>query len=336
MKRSNILYVGNDLSRNSNYPTTIETLSTLLQTEGYKIVKTSNKESKIFRIIDMCLTVLKHRNVDYILIDTYSTSNFYYAFFTSQLARLFKIKYIPILHGGNLPFRLENSKKLSKLIFKNSYKNIAPSNYLKHEFEKKGYSSVLIPNVIEIKDYKFKERSFLEPKLLYVRSFAKIYNPQMALYVLKKLIKKFPKAKLCMVGPDKDGTLEDFKKLAKKLNIEKSIEYTGVLHKKAWHKKSKDFDIFINTTNLDNTPLSVIEAMALGLPIVSTNVGGIPYLINHKIDGLLVDKNNEQQMYKAIVSILNDTNSSLADNARKKVENFDWEFVRHKWLKILH
>ena len=76
--------------------------------------------------------------------------------------------------------------------------------------------------------------------------------------------------------------------------------------------------------------------MALGLPIVSTNVGGIPFLINHEIDGLLVEKNNEQQMYKAIVSIINDVNSSLAANARKKVEKFDWEFVKNKWLKILN
>ena len=239
------------------------------------------------------------------------------------------------MHGGNLPNRLNNSKNLSKLIFNNSYKNVAPSNYLKHEFDKKKYPSVLIPNVIKIEDYKFKDRSFLKPKLLYVRAFAEIYNPQMALYVLEKLIKKYPESKLCMVGPDKDGTLKDVKKLAKSLKIENHIEYTGVLLKKDWHKKSIDYDIFINTTNVDNTPISVIEAMALGLPIVSTNVGGIPYLIANNEDGLLVDCNNANQMTEKIMLLLEGKFPKIANNARDKVEKYNWEVVKDKWFEIL-
>ena len=139
-----------------------------------------------------------------------------------------------------------------------------------------------------------------------------------------------------MVGPFSDDSYQETFDLIKEYHLEDSVEFTNVLLKEEWHKKSIDYDIFINTTNFDNTPISVLEAMALGLPIVSTNVGGIPFLINHEIDGLLVEKNNEQQMYKAIVSIINDVNSSLAANARKKVEKFDWEFVKNKWLKILN
>nr|WP_301402750.1 glycosyltransferase family 4 protein [Polaribacter huanghezhanensis] len=335
MKRSNILYIGNDLSNNSNYPTTIKTLTNLLQLEGFKLIKTSNKENKILRMIDMCLTIVKHSKVDYILIDTYSTANFYYAFFTSQIARLFKIKYIPILHGGNLPFRLEDSRKLSKLIFKNSYRNIAPSNYLKHEFEKKGYPSVLIPNVIEIKDYKFKERKVLQPKLLFVRAFDEIYNPLMAIDVLRKLKVKYLGATLCMIGPDKDGSLEKVKQLAKEKNVLDDIEFTGVLSKKDWHKKSEDFDIFINTTNVDNTPVSLIEAMALGLPIVSTDAGGIPYLISNEVDGLLINKGDIDQMVNEIISLLEGGHPEIAKKARHKVESFNWDIVKYKWFKIL-
>tara|TARA_R110002110_G_scaffold401107_1_gene617829 strand:- start:2604 stop:3623 length:1020 start_codon:yes stop_codon:yes gene_type:complete len=331
-----ILYIGNNLIEKTKYPTTLETLSNLLRGERYTVYSSSNKLNKIVRLLDMCFSVFYYRNkVDYLLIDTYSTTNFYYAFFTSQIARFFKIKYIPILHGGDLPKRLVKSKFLSKKIFKNSYKNVAPSNYLKHEFEKEGYSSVLIPNVIEIKDYKFKERNSLSPKLLYVRAFAEIYNPQMAIYVLEKLIHKYPESKLCMVGPDKDGTLEDVKKLAKQLNLENNIEYTGVLFKRDWHKKSEDFDIFINTTNVDNTPVSLIEAMALGLPIVSTNAGGIPYLISNQIDGLLIDKGNINQMVNGIISLLEGNHPEIAKKARYKVESFNWDAVKYKWFEIL-
>jgi glycosyltransferase involved in cell wall biosynthesis len=334
-----ILYIGNNLTKKTKYPTTLETLSNLLKSEKYIIYTSSNKTNKVIRLLDMCFSVFYYsRKIDYILIDTYSTTNFYYAFFTSQLARIFKIKYIPILHGGNLPFRLENSKTLSKLIFSNSYINVAPSNYLKKEFEDRNYSVVLIPNVISIKDYKFKERIRFKPKLLFVRSFANIYNPTMAINVMRNLREKNMHAKLCMIGPDKDDGLKKLKKLAENLCVDKNIEFTGVLSKDVWHKKSEEFDIFINTTNVDNTPVSIIEAMALGLPVVSTNVGGLSYLINNNIDGILVRKNDDESMTNAIIELINFQEKALeiARNARNKIKKFDSRIVKKQWINLLN
>jgi glycosyltransferase involved in cell wall biosynthesis len=287
----------------------------------------------------MCFAVLKYRKkIDFILIDTFSTSNFYFALLTSQIARLYNLKYIPILHGGNLPYRLNNSKYLSKLIFSNSYKNIAPSNYLKYEFEKRNYKTEFIPNVIEIDQYKFKKRRVLKPNLLFVRAFDKIYNPTMAIKVLYEIKKDFPDAKLCMIGPVKDDSFKVCKQLATDLNIIKDIEFTGVLSKEEWHKISENYDVFINTTNFDNTPVSVLEAMALGLPVVSTNAGGLPYLINDGFDGVLVDKNDVNSMSKYIIELIKNSTKAvnLAINARKKVEKFDWKYVKQQWKNILN
>ena len=110
----------------------------------------------------------------------------------------------------------------------------------------------------------------------------------MAVDVLALLQKKYPTAKLCMIGPDKDGSLNKAKLLAKKRTIEDDIEFTGRLTKKQWNEKSRKFDVFINTTTIDNLPVSVIEAMALGLPVVSTNVGGIPFLIRNEENGFFI------------------------------------------------
>jgi glycosyltransferase involved in cell wall biosynthesis len=214
--------------------------------------------------------------------------------------------------------------------------NIAPSEYLQHKFEQKGFDTELIPNVIPLHQYPFKQRKRIAPKLLYVRAFAKIYNPTMAIEVLKELKNTYPKAILCMIGPDKDGTLEDVKQLINKYHLNKSIEITGVLSQEEWHKKSQQYDIFINTTNVDNTPVSVIEAMALGLPVVSTNVGGLPFLIQHNINGVLVEKNHSIAMTREICKIVEENKQSLALNAREKVENFDWDIIQNKWLKILN
>lgn len=336
MKKISILYIGNNLTKKTKYNSTLTILSNLLSKEGYNITISSDKQNKLLRLISMCLSVIKLRNkVSYILIDTFSTSNFYYALLTSQIARFFKIKYIPILHGGNLPYRISKNPISSKLIFKNSFKNIAPSFYLKNEFEKHGYKTQFIPNILEIEDYNFIERLNIQPKILWVRAFKEIYNPTLAIKVLNLLKIDFPEAKLCMVGPFVDTSYTNTLEVVKNLKLENSVEFTDVLLKEDWHKKSEEFDIFINTTNFDNTPVSVMEAMALGLPVVSTNVGGLPFLIDNKIDGLLVEKENEILMTSAIQSILNNKFPDLVFNARKKVEGFSWHNNRQKWLEIL-
>ncbi len=331
-----ILYIGNHLHKKGKTATGVETLGNLLKMEGYTVVRVSDKTNKFLRLLDMCLAVVKHsKSTDVILIDTYSTTNFYYALAVSRLAKQFKIPYIPILHGGNLPSRLKKSKKLSYFVFKNAKINVAPSGYLKWVFENNGYkNTVCIPNVIEINKYPFLKRP-LKPKLLWVRSFSEIYNPLLALKILESLLAEYPDATLCMVGPDEDGSLGICKKYAQKNNL--PVQFTGKLTKEQWINLSEVFSIFINTTNFDNTPVSVMEAMALGLPVVSTNVGGIPFLLEDNQEAVLVPPENPEAFANGIKKLL--TNEALAEklrsNARIKAEMYDWQKVKEHWHLLL-
>jgi glycosyltransferase involved in cell wall biosynthesis len=333
----NLLYIGNKLSKTGKTETTIQTLSDALRSEGYMVYAVSNKKNKLWRLLDMLLAILKcSKKVDCVLIDTYSTSNFYYAYLCSQFCRLLKLKYIPILHGGNLPNRLQNNPKLSKALFKNAYKNIAPSLYTQSNFEKHGVTNIVcIPNSIKLKNYPFKQRTYETVKLLWVRSFSEIYNPLLAIKILKSLLDEGLQASLCMVGPDNDGYLMKAKKYAKKLNIE--VTFTGKLSKQAWIALSEDYNFFINTTNFDNMPVSVIEAMALGLPVISTNVGGMPYLIETNEDGILVNPNDVAAFVETIKRLQTNTDftTNMALKARQKVKDFDWELVKKRWIRIL-
>ena len=332
-----LLYLGNQLSKHGFNKTTIETLGVQLEEEGYTIYYASDKKVFLSRLLDMMWTVFTCRKqVSYILIDTYSTKAFWYAFFCSQIARFFKIKYIPILHGGNLPNRLKKNPKLCQMVFANAYKNVAPSGYLKQLFESAGFTNVVhIPNSIEIDKYEFKSRDELTPKLFWVRAFASIYNPEMAVKVLFELQRKYPNATLTMVGPDKDGSLQTTKAFADYINCK--VCFTGQLSKEDWWQLASEHDIFINTTHFDNTPISVMEAMALGLPVVSTNVGGIPYLLTDKENALLVPDNDDTAMTKAILDLLEDKvkANQLAKNARTFIEQMDWQVVKKEWKQIL-
>ncbi|MBI9061376.1 MAG: glycosyltransferase [Marinilabiliaceae bacterium] len=309
-----------------------------LESLGYHVKGVSDKKNQVMRLIDMLISTVRYsRKTDFVLIDTYSYKGFIYAAVLSRVCRLLKLSYVPILRGGNLPVRLERSPNECRRIFTRSYINVAPSYYLLSEFEKRGYTACFIPNNIDIGQYPFKQRSAVAPRLVYVRSFDAIYNPQMAIEVLKILLVIYPDARLCMVGPDKDGTLAKCRQLAQEYDLTDKIEFTGMLSKKEWHKRSENYDIFINTTNIDNTPVSVIEALALGLPVVSTNVGGIPYLLENKNDALLVERQDVNGMVAAIEKLLDSEELvlKLSLNGRKKAESFDWHNVKTKWQNLL-
>ena len=332
-----ILYVGNKLSQKGITVTSIETLGRFLENEGMVVYTTSSVKNKVLRLLDMVFKTIKYsRKVDYVLIDTYSTQNFWYAVAVGNVCRLLKIPYIPILRGGDLPIRLEKNPSQSKKLFHGAKMNIAPSNYLLQVFIDQGFqNTICIPNTIQLDKYPIKQRIHVVPKLLWVRSFAKIYNPFLAIQLLERIKALYPIATLCMVGPDKDGSLQKCKEYAERKKL--PIRFTGKLSKEAWVQLSSEYDIFINTTNFDNTPVSVIEAMALGFPVISTRVGGIPYLLENRKDALLVPPNNVEAFVDAIVSLCSNDAlcKSIVKNARDKVEEYDWEYVKHLWLKLL-
>jgi len=332
----NLLYLGNKVAVHGLNKTTIETLGPLLEQGGYALTYASSKKNPFFRLLDMLWSVVKNRKVAFVLIDTYSTSAFWYAFLTSQLCRVLKLSYIPLLHGGDLPQRLEKNPKLCQMVFGNAFQNVAPSLYLLEAFQKQGFLNLrCIPNVLQMANYPFNERTSLQPKLLWVRAFATIYNPTMAIDAFGQIKARYPEATLCMVGPDKDGSLETTRRYAQSLNLD--VTFTGALAKSEWIALASEYDIFINTTHFDNTPVSVMEAMALGLPVVSTNVGGIPYLLTDTQDALLVNDNDASGMAYKVDYLLQHPEAvvALTTTARQKAELLDWGVVKAQWKGLL-
>jgi glycosyltransferase involved in cell wall biosynthesis len=332
-----LLYIGNKLSEHGYTSTSIETLGEFLENDGYTVYYASSQKNKYFRMIEMISKTISYSNkVDYVLIDTYSTNNFWYAFIISQLCRILKLKYIPKLHGGDLPNRIVKTKFFSRLIFNYAFVNIAPSYYLLNAFKESGYKNLLyIPNTIELDKYISFNKQFKSPKLLWVRSFSVIYNPLMAIKVFINLKMMYPDAELCMVGPKKDNSFEKAIRFAKNHNAE--VNFIGKLSKEKWIELSAAYNVFINTTHFDNTPISVIEAMALEIPVVSTNVGGIPYLLKHDYNALLVSDNNIEAMTLQINRIFIEPNlaNKLTENAKESIKSFDWDMVKKQWKDLL-
>lgn len=335
--KTSILYIGNKLSDPKANPTSHKALVKGLTPEGFHIISASSLKNKYLRLADMVFAFFKNiRSFEIVLIDVYSTQNFWYAIIIARLSRVFSKKYIPILHGGDLKNRFENSTFATEKLLKYAFHIVSPSLYYKHEVINLGYHRVIhIPNPIFIEYYTFKKRDKFQPKLLWVRAFNEIYNPLMAIKALELVLIEYPAAELCMIGPDKDGSLKLCEKYVKKNDL--PVTFTGKLKKKDWTYLASEFDIFINTSNIDNSPLSVIEAMALGIPIITTNVGGMPFMIEDGVDGLLIQKNAPQELSDSVNWIIQhpEQTSEMTLKAREKILNYDWDKIKEDWKELL-
>lgn len=307
----------------------------MLEDNGHELRYASSARNKGVRLIEMILmTVRNSRWADVVLIDTYSTSNFWYAAIVSQICRILSVRYAPILHGGNLPVRLKSNPWLSKMIFKNAAFCVAPSPYLANAFETAGYSVCHIPNPVDVTAFKSLKRVSVSAKLIWVRSLTELYNPKMALQVMVILKDDFPDVSLKMVGPDR-GMLSELQEFAQANELD--VTFTGKLTKVEWAKLADSCDVFLNTSTVDNAPFSILEALALGLFVVSTDVGGIPFLIKHEHHGLLVRSGDIHAMAQSIRRLIADSNlrKTIVCEASKLISDSSSVEVVKKWNEIL-
>jgi glycosyltransferase involved in cell wall biosynthesis len=122
---------------------------------------------------------------------------------------------------------------------------------------------LLIPNAIDLDSYPFKLRRGAASRLIWLRAFHEIYNPVLAVRVLSRLARELPEIHLTMIGPDKgDGSLQRARQEAESLGVSANVTFLGAVPKQQVPEKLADADIFLNTSNVDNTPVSVMEAMA--------------------------------------------------------------------------
>jgi glycosyltransferase involved in cell wall biosynthesis len=333
-----ILLVGNFFSESVIYGSVGEALARRLTTRGWTVFTTSDKVNRFTRMLDMLYSVWTRRH-DFRLahIDVFSGHAFLWAELVCWMLRRVHKPYVLTLRGGDLPvFAGKNPRRVHRL-FRSASAITSPSRYLLEEMKSYRDDIVLIPNPLDLDRYPFRPRSRTSPRLVWVRAFHDIYNPSLVPRMLVELVKDHPDIRVVMVGPDKgDGSLQETHEVASRLGVGDRISFPGPIPKKdlvPWLEKG---DIFINSTNIDNTPTSVLEAMACGLCVVSSNVGGIPYLLKDGSDALLVPPGDPAAMSAAVHRLLteHDLAERLSCNARRKTEGFAWTIVLPQWESL--
>lgn len=333
-----VLIVGNFLSREISTRAICEELADRLAGEGWSVLRTSDRRARLPRLIGMQRSIWRFRQrFDVAQVDVFSGGAFVWAEAAAwSLKRLGK-PFLLTLHGGRLP---EFSRRWPRRIYRllqGAAAVTTPSSFLQTELARFRGDLLLLPNPLDLDQYLFRRRQRLAPRLIWLRAFHETYNPQLAVEVVARLRSQFPEVRLTMVGPDKgDGSLQAAQTKAEELGIGGQVDFPGGIAKAEVPHFLQKGDIFLNTTNADNTPVSVMEAMACGLPVVTTDVGGLRYLLENDIDARLVPPDDPEAMADAVARLLShpEEAEALALAARRKVEAFDWSQILPRWKDL--
>lgn len=334
-----VLLVGNFLSASGGSRGVCEDLAIRLATAGWDVIATSSRPARLPRLLDMAHTVWRRRHdYDVAHVDVYSGPAFLWAEVVAWTLRRAGKPYVLTLHGGNLPAFARRWPGRVRRLLASAGAVTAPSPYLLESMRPYRDDLLLVPNPLDLPAYEFRQRRAVRPSLVWLRALHSIYNPTLAPRVVALLARDWPDAHLRMVGPDKgDGSLAAVRRTADELGVAERVELVGQVAKGAvpgWLQKG---DVFLNTTNVDNTPVSVLEAMACGLCVVSTRVGGLPYLLADGQDALLVPPDDAEAMAAAVRRLLTEPELAawLSGNARRKAEQHDWAKLTPRWESLL-
>jgi glycosyltransferase involved in cell wall biosynthesis len=334
MMGGGLLVVSNFLSASGFNRSYAEDLSDQLQARGWRVTRTSHRKERMRRLADMLHTAWASRGQYAVAqVDVFSGPAFFWAEAVCFELRRLRKPYVLTLHGGNLPAFARQWPRRVRALLQSAIEVTAPSNYLRESLCRYRADIVLRRNAIDVASIPFRERTSARPRLVWVRAFHAIYNPVLAVDVVATLRVRHPEITLRMVGPDKnDGSLAAVRARIAELGLEQAIEIVGPVAKDVVARELADADVFLNTSNIDNTPLSLLEAMAAGACVVSSSVGGIPYLVDDR-SALLVPPGDAAAAAAAVdrALVAPALAGSLSRGGHEVAAKHDWGAVLPEW-----
>lgn len=249
------------------------------------------------------------------------------------IAKLFGKKTILNYHTGEAETHLQNWRLTAKPTMKMFDRIVVPSAFLVAVFARFGLPSEAIFNFVENEKFKFRHRNPLQPIFLANRNFEAHYQVADVLRAFQLIQQKIPAAELIVAGY---GSQEEaLKNLAGELKL-KNIEFVGRIEQDKMPEIYDRADVYLNSSIVDNMPLSIIEAFACGLPVVSTDAGGIPYIIENGETGLLVKTNDYQALAAQAIRLFEDKSLAplIIEKALAECQKYRRENALNDWKKL--
>lgn len=311
----------------------VEKLRAYLDKEGVVNEVFSTKGSLAYRI-QVPFKLLKVAK-DYDVLHVHTCSH--WGFITTVLGvwtgRRLKKKVVVTYHGGGAEQFFSRHPRLVKKYLCQTDANIVLSGFLGNVFDKFQIPYTVIPNIVELEEGRFCPRATIEPKFISIRTLSPLYNIECIIKAFKVVKKACPSARLTIVG---DGPSRDSLEQFVRSESIQDVTFVGRVDNARIYEYLNQSDIMLSAPRIDNMPVSVLEGFNAGLLVISSNVGGVPYMIEDEVNGLLFESNDYMALSEKMMWALShqDESHNMIDNAKEAVKFYSWECVREKIFEL--
>ncbi len=247
-------------------------------------------------------------------------------------AKAFRKRVVLNYHSGEAADHLSRWGMLVHPFLKLADEIVVPSEYLRGVFARHGYRARVIRNVVDTSRFRFRERRPLRARILSTRNLEPIYRIDDTLRAFALLRARRPEATLTIAGSGSEE--KRLRRLAAPFGD--AVRFIGRVDPASMPRVYDDADIFVNSSVVDNQPLSILEAFAAGLPVVSTPTGEIANMVREGQTGSIAPAGSPEAIADAIARLLTDPDTAIAmaRRARAEVDQYTWPAVRNQWEAV--
>jgi len=234
-------------------------------------------------------------------------------------------------HSGEAPGHLRGSALARRVLRGWVNLNVVPSTFLRTVFASFDIPAQMVPNTIDSQHFSYRVRDPLRPRILSTRNLESIYNVAAVVRAFARVQVRRADATLTLVGGGSEEPA--LRALVAQLNL-RHVTFMGRVPPSCISRYYAEADIYVQTPAIDNMPLSVLEAFASGLPVVSTDVGGIPAILTDGVHGLLAPPDDDEAVATHVMTLLEspDYARQLAAAAHRTCAGYQWSIAREGWL----
>lgn len=307
----------------------VELLQKYLRSEGHAADIFSTKTSLLQRLLLPLKLLRVARRYDVLHIHCCSGWGFLPAAFGVSVGRRLKKRVVLTYHGGGGERFFDKNTCLVKHYLMRTDANIVLSGFLAKVFDKHHIPHTIIPNIIELDDKQYRLRETLKPNFICTRAHEELYNIPCILRAFQKTLTELPEATLTLVGGGSQH--EALMKMVEEMRL-KNVTFTGRIDNKEIYQYLNQADVMLSAPTVDNMPVSLLEAMNAGLLVISSRVGGVPYMIDEGRTGLLFKNDNNQELAEKMLWTIENTTSTMVMTltAHQEVKKYRWENIKEK------
>ena len=271
------------------------------------------------------------------VVHVFANSGWAWHLFASPALAVAQLRGVPAIvnyRGGLADSFFATAPRWVLRMLRGAALRVTPSTYLQRVFGKFGLAAEVIPNIVDLSRFAFAPHRDhgAAPRIVVTRNLEKIYDIPLAIRVFRRVREAFPGASLVIAGTGPER--EALQSMVKDLAIDDAVRFTGRVDSADMPALYAGADCMLNPSSVDNMPNSILEAFACGVPVVSTDAGGIPDMAQHGVSALLSPVGDEKAMTEHLLRVLREPD--LADSLRHaglaEARKYDWPQVKQQWL----